>query len=161
MKIKKLFEKFNEINDILGGHLTEISVKQHQITFLVQESLLEAQPLMELLNSVDSYTDSFITTRDDVLYISIGRLSLDSMSKKDILYPFVYIITSFAQKICTCPSLEFIVAKEYIKCFLDKPGLKISDLKTYEDILGVKGKGELELHPQRPYLLFINENIGE
>lgn len=160
MKSNKLFEQFDKINELLEGHLTEISVKQHQVTIMIHESLLEISPLMDFLDSINDYQDTYITTKDEVFYVTIGGLSIDSISKKNILYPFVETITSFSEKICTCPSLEFVIAKEYIKCFLDKPGLRVSDLKLYEEILGQKEKGELQLLLQRPYLLFINDNFG-
>ena len=83
------------------------------------------------------------------------------MTDKDVFYPFLKTIEDFAEKICTCPSLEFVITGQYMKCFLDKPGLRVEDLNHYEEILNAKGKGELELHPQRAYLFFINSSYIE
>ena len=167
MNLKDLFKQTKEISELLNGELLEISVRQHQVTISVKEPMLSLPYVKEILNSAKNSSDSFVSTKNDVLYFTIGGLS-KKIGKKNIFYPFIDIITSFADNICACPSLEFIISNQYMKCFLDKPGLKRGfreetkeSLMDYEDILEAEGKGELELHPQRPYLLFINEDYKE
>ena len=160
MNLKDLFKQTKVISELLNGELLEISVRQHQVTISVKEPMLSLPYVKEILNSAKNSSDSFVSTKNDVLYFTIGGLS-KKIGKKNVFYPFIDIITSFADNICACPSLEFIISNQYMKCFLDKPGLKVSDLMDYEDILEAEGKGELELHPQRPYLLFINEEFKE
>lgn len=156
--LDKLFEMVKRLNDILDGQLLEVSVKQHQITISVKEAILHFNHIKDLLLFSIHDDVSFISVNNDILYLTFGGLSVEEVdSTKPIFKTFINIISQFAEKVCTCPSLEFIISPQYLKCFLDKPGLGIKDLKEYENILDAKGKGELELHPQRPYLLFINE----
>lgn len=159
MKIEDLFNSFQEIDEKINGDVLEISVKQHQVTISLQESLAYFNDINTLLKMYTS-DNSFITSRNDIIYITFSDINRDDLiSEENDFYLFMKIIEEMSDKICACPSLEFIISKEYIKCFLDKPGLRANDLIKYEEILGAKGKGELELHPQRPYLLFINENL--
>lgn len=156
-EIDNLFVTFEEVNKLLDGQLLEISVKQHQITLVMSESLINIQMINNMLKYVQDPLESYISFLNDVLYFVLGGFSI-SNPDENIFYPFMKIINEFSEHICKCPSLEYVVSAQYIKCFLDKAGIKISDLKKYEEILEAKEKGELEMHPQRPYLLFINEN---
>lgn len=158
MKIEDLFKQFNQIDKKLDGDILEISVKQHQITFSLKEPLVTFNDISNLIAMYAS-DNSYVTTKNDIIYITFNDISNDLIKKNNSLYDFMTIIQEMSDKVCTCPSLEYIISREYIKCFLDKPGLRVSDLLEYENILEAKGKGELELHPQRPYLLFINENL--
>lgn len=158
-KIESLFDNFMEINNIMDGNLIEISVKQHQITLLFNDSVLRFSDLNKLVGLYYN-EESFITTQNDEIFrISFANISFDLIEKTNVFYLFMSLIKEMADKICTCPSLEFVVSKEYIKCFLDKPGITINDLKKYEEILDAEDKAVLDFHPQRPYLLFINENM--
>lgn len=156
--INNLFETFGLLNTTMDNQILEMSVKQHQITFIMKESILYFPYVNKLTKHITNYNESYVTTHNDVLYFIIGDLSTKNLDEGDLLYPFVSLIEKFADKICQCPSLEYVVSNQYIKCFLDKPGLKLTDLEEYELILGAANKSELEMHPQRPYLLFINEN---
>ena len=138
----------------------EISVRQHQITISTKEGLVSFLDFETLLGFAVDKDLSFVSIQNDILYFTFGGLSTE-IGKKHIFYLLMETIEEFADKVCTCPSLEFIISPQYLKCFLDKPGLTVGNLKDYEDVLEVKDKGELELHPQRPYLLFINENYKE
>lgn len=152
--IKKLFDSFVSLNKKMNNEVLELSVKQHQISILCNDSLLS----FESINSINISDESFVSTHNDNLYLVIGGLSPDNIKDYEIFHPFMEIIWKFAEEICQCPSLEYKISEQYIKCFLDKPGLKANDLKKYEAILEADNKGELELHPQRAYLLFINED---
>ena len=150
-KIEKLFSDFKKINDICSNDLVEISVKQHQITLMFDTSLLYFSGIEKL----PYLSNGFITTFGDNLFITIEVTeSTKEIYKEEYYKNFFDVIRIFAEKICQCPSLEYVVSNQYIKCFLDKTNLTVNDLKTYEDVLGAEG--QLELHPQRAYLLFIN-----
>lgn len=163
MKLNDLFTQTKLIDELLGGQLLEISVKQHNITISITEPLIYlpyAKKLLSLINDLDGVLEkSFISIHNDIIYFTFEKLSSEDIKEESPLYLFMKTIEEFADKICTCPSLEFIISNQYLKCFLDKPGLTVKSLSDYEDVLNAKGKGELELHPQRPYLLFINENF--
>lgn len=155
--IESLFENFNLLNQSLDNQILEISVKQHQINIIIKDPLFYFSTIKNVEKFVFNPRNSYITIHQDHIIISITDLSTENIDVGNLLYPFLLIIEEFAEKICTCPSLEYVMSKQYIKCFLDKPGLKIEDLQKYEEILQTNGLAELEMHPQRPYLLFINE----
>lgn len=155
--IEDLFKKFIDINKLCNDNLLEISVKQHQVTLMFEETLIHFADFLKLPFTEQSY----ITTYNDNLFITIENLSLENMEESNPLYIFISVISQLYETICTCPSLEFVITGQYMKCFLDKPGLRVEDLNHYEEILNAKGKGELELHPQRAYLFFINSSYIE
>lgn len=162
MKLNELFKQVDLINKMLDGQLLEISVRQHQITLVLKEPFIYLSNVFNLLGKIDVQNDgSFISSKDDVMYLVIGNLNFQEMEQQTLFYVFMKVISEMAEKVCTCPSLEYVVSEQYIKCFLDKPGLDIETLSKYEEVLHAKGKSELELHPQRPYLLFINEDWEE
>ena len=154
--IQKLFNDFNNINKLLDDQLLEISVKQHQITLLLNKSLYfnNLQKILDYINQEKSY----ITFHNDFLCVVLGGFE-DEVDKKSLFYNFLSIIKEMSVEICQCPALEYVVSSQYVKCYLDKTGLNIEDLVKYEKILKAEAKGELEMHPQRPYMLFINEEI--
>lgn len=156
MKVKnKLFNVFNSLNEVLKENsILEVSIKQDQISLLLKETMLN----FEDFNRINDYIeegDVYTILTQEQMYIMID----DPVFSKKTSSPFAYfmkIIQKMAEEVCTCPVLEYSVSDVYIKCFLDKPGLNIEDLHKYEEILEAKGDAELELHSQRPYLLFIN-----
>lgn len=158
MKTKdKLFNVFNGLRgDLEENSILEISVKQDQISLLLKEPMLNFKDF-SIINDYIEKGDVYTILTQEQLYVMID----DPVFSEKTSSPFAYlmqIIQKMAEEICTCPVLEYSVTDTYIKCFLDKPGLKIDDLHKYEEILEVVGDAELELHAQRPYLLFINMN---
>lgn len=158
MKTKdKLFNVFNGLRgDLEENSILEISVKQDQISLLLKEPMLNFKDF-SVINDYIEKGDVYTILTQEQLYVMID----DPVFSEKTSSPFAYlmqIIQKMAEEICTCPVLEYSVTDTYIKCFLDKPGLKIDDLHKYEEILEVVGDAELELHAQRPYLLFINMN---
>lgn len=158
MKTKdKLFNIFNVLRgDLEENSILEISVKQDQISLLLKEPMLNFKDF-SIINDYIEKGDVYTILTQEQLYVMID----DPVFSEKTSSPFAYlmqIIQKMAEEICTCPVLEYSVTDTYIKCFLDKPGLKIDDLHKYEEILEVVGDAELELHAQRPYLLFINMN---
>lgn len=155
--INKVFELFDETNKILDGQVLEISVKMHQITISMKDTMIDMNYIFSLLFKLFEKKFPFgvnVSVNKDILYLTIP-IESDMKNMTDFFSDFINIINEMEKEICSCPSLEYVVADSYVKCFLDKPGTKINDLKTYEKILGAEDIGELELHPQRPYLLFI------
>ncbi len=158
MKTKdKLFNVFNGLRgDLEENSILEISVKQDQISLLLKEPMLNFKDF-SIINDYIEKGDVYTILTQEQLYVMID----DPVFSEKTSSPFAYlmqIIQKMAEEICTCPVLEYSVTDTYIKCFLDKPGLKIDDLHKYEEILEVVDDAELELHTQRPYLLFINMN---
>ena len=158
MKTKdKLFNIFNVLRgDLEENSILESSVKQDQISLLLKEPMLNFKDF-SIINDYIEKGDVYTILTQEQLYVMID----DPVFSEKTSSPFAYlmqIIQKMAEEICTCPVLEYSVTDTYIKCFLDKPGLKIDDLHKYEEILEVVGDAELELHAQRPYLLFINMN---
>ena len=100
-----------------------------------------------------------ITFEEEVHYI-IPNIQDIKNTKPHV---FMKVIREMAEEICQCPSLEFVVSPFYVKCYLDKPGLYLEDVQKYDDIL--KDNGTLELHTQRPYMLYVyygvHDDIGE
>lgn len=158
MKTKdKLFNAFNIVNDILKENsILEISVKQDQISLLLKEQMLNFEDFRGINDYIEK-GDVYTILTQEQLYVMIDDPVFSEKSDSPFGY-LMRIIKKMAEEICTCPVLEYSLSDTYIKCFLDKPGLKIEDLHKYEDILETVDDAELELHAQRPYLLFINMN---
>ena len=161
MKTKNLFDDFAKLNTVLKGKLVEISVRQHQIALVVDKTLSVGQ-IRRFLPVIPSTKDAFITFHENYLYFIIEELNYKDISTKSCIHNFMQVINAMSEEICQCPALEYVVSSQYIKCYLDKTGLTISDLSKYEKILESENPAELEMHPQRPYLLFINnEGLGD
>ena len=107
-KIEELFSLVEDINRQLENLLLEISVKRHQINFLVNYDAIRfngVQSLLELADK-DNYEESFLSydKNNDIFSFAIGGLSLEEVDEKNILYPFLCTIEKMAQEICSCPS---------------------------------------------------------
>ncbi len=162
--MNKLFEAYNKISEIFNKNLLEISVKRTQITLEFSEKVIAFEDISNFYeNSLDIQDNSFITSMDESLFL-VCELSEDVLNDKEkqgVFSEFISITDDIFEKVCKCPIFEFIVSDKYIKMYLDKNGLTVSDLETYEDIFKEKGQGTLEIHGQRPYLLFVNLNFEE
>ena len=155
-----LFNSFKSINEILEGELLEISVRRNQISYIFGGNSIGLKDVKTLIDVMKKYeiSNSYLTIQDDT-YLFLTFEDWYKEAETDGRYldnVFKMYIDEISEKICTCPALEFVVSNQYIKCFLDKGGLTVDDLSSYEELMGAKGS--LELMPQRPYLLFINEN---
>lgn len=160
-----MYEIFTEIKKYLQSSLIEISVKQHQITFIFEKEILPLKTLYLVHDWI--YTDletdqAYLTSLNDIpmvvipdLYFNQGELSENENHSS--LISMLYMISIVADKICKCPALEIAFSDQYLKCYLDKPGLTMNDLENYQKMFGPNPT--LELQVQRPYLLFINENM--
>lgn len=160
MLTTELFEIHKELNKIIASKIIEISVKQHQITFMFdKQDILYIEDLNIIedeLSRVYSFGEPYITTLSEVIYYTIPDISYDDSETAVPSYEkLITTIQKISEKVCQCPALEYIIAENYIKCFLDKPGLAINDLIEYQQIME-NTDATLELLSQRPYLLFIN-----
>jgi len=160
-----MYEIFKDIDEYLQSSLIEISVKQHQITLVFEKDILPLR-VLSLVNdwvSTDLDTDqAYVTSLNDIPMIVIPELyfnqaELSENRNHSSLISMLYMISIVADKICKCPALEIAFSEQYLKCYLDKPGLTMNDLENYQKMFGPNPT--LELQVQRPYLLFINENL--
>lgn len=151
--MNELFNEFNDINQKLEQELIEISVRQHQISYIFEGNTLglkDIETLTCLTLNYDLDRSYLMTQEGDFLVVTF-----DSWEDKSTF--FKKYIKEISDKICQCPAIEFVVSAQYIKCYLDKGGLTVDDLVAYEKIMGATGT--LEVTTQRPYLLFINESF--
>lgn len=161
MKTQKLFEDFYKLNTILEGRLVEISVRQHQIALVIDKTF-KLSLIERFMSSIPSLDEAFLTFHDDHLYLIVEEInSKDIVNTQSLFYNFMKVIGIMSEEICQCPALEYVISSQYIKCYLDKNGLTVSDLEKYEEILESDVPAEIELHPQRPYVLFINMEVDD
>lgn len=163
--IKDLFNEVNRIKDLLETDFVEISVKQHQIDVVFKQdngiNLEDLNKIKKVFEKNHTFETPYLTTFEEEFHFTIPQIEKKKDKKKPHL--FMAAIQKMADEICMCPSLEYVISSFYVKCFLDKPGLYVSDLSKYNEIL--QDKGTLELHAQRPYLLYVyygaNDDINE
>ena len=164
-----LFKSFDEIQarrkDV---KILEISLRQNQILIIFEKDLIPLNAFDDLSNMVRKAVRECVAPK----YSSIGyigenpALIIDTHVFKSDVHTFSTTfqvlddtINYIANKICRCPALEIVFSNQYIKCYLDKPGITLDDIRKYEEIFRLKGT--LELFGQRPYLLLINDNFEE
>lgn len=156
-----VFDMFDSVSEFLeGAYLTEISLKQNQITLTFDKDILRLSSIKLLLEFIEdlipSDNNGYFTSLNDIPMIVIPDIKFTGLTQKNNVFMVMMdLITKIAEKICTCPSLEIVFSSNYLKCYLDKPGLTVNDLREYEKLFDLEGS--LELHAQRPYLLFVRE----
>lgn len=161
--MSKLFEAYNKISKIFNDNLIEISVRRHEITLEFDEKIVLLDNINHFYKKSPIKEGSFIVSNEDSLFL-VCKLDddiLEDKEKQGLFKDFISITNEIFEKVCKCPVFEFIISDKYIKMYLDKQGLTTSDLEAYETIFKEEGEGTLELHVQRPYLLFVNVNFEE
>lgn len=161
--MSKLFEAYNKISKIFNDNLIEISVRRHEITLEFDEKIVLLDNINHFYKKSPITEGSFIASNEDSLFL-VCKLDddiLEDKEKQGLFKDFISITNEIFEKVCKCPVFEFIISDKYIKMYLDKQGLTTSDLEAYETIFKEEGEGTLELHVQRPYLLFVNVNFEE
>ena len=157
--IKDLFEEVRRLDDSIQSNLIEVSVKQHQIDFMFKKDMLvyvsDLNDIKSSFEGLHLFEEPYLTVFEDEIHFIIPNIELNNMKQ----HIFMKFIGKLADEICTCPSLEFVISPFYIRCYLDKPGLFVDDLKKYDKILN--DKGTLELHTQRPYLLYVYYGVHD
>lgn len=156
-----LYKIFEEINDKFKYDMIEISVKPRQIVLMFKGTYLMKDDLTELVKMTEKANNGFLYSEEGGLCYAIDYNEDESVP--DISLPFLDILKEISERVCACPILEFVISDKYIKMFLDKRDLTVTDLLEYEDIFGENSNGTLMLHAQRPYLLFVNAHydIGD
>lgn len=154
-----MFTIFNSIQEYIPeSNLIEISVKQHQISLCLdnQEVLYFSDVLSLCHDIMVNPQDTYITTHDRNFYIIIPNIN-DNLKDSSKFNDLIHVIEYMAEHICQCPALEYVISSNYIKCFLDKPGIKLSEVIKLEELFGEECT--LELGANRPYALFVNINF--
>lgn len=157
---KKVFKDFDEINNLFASDLIEISFKVGQVILMFNGAYLNNDDL-RILTQITQRTNAVLFSEENVLHYAIDYN--EETNIPEIPSSFMEILDEIRERVCKCPILEFVVSDKYLKLYLDKKDLSVTDLLEYEDIFHFQGEGTLMLHVQRPYLLFINTDydIGE
>lgn len=158
--MKKLFKTFNELNEkITDNEIDEISIKQPQIQFtFLNGKILSIKDILAIEAHVNYAIATDVTTYDDSIMLTFRDLenSQENIDKPDNKFkPFLQLINALAEKVCTCPSLEATITKNYIKFYIDKPNIQLDALQEVDKIIGAKS--QLELTGPRPYLLYVKD----
>lgn len=155
-----MFDAFYRIQELIKSNtIAEISVKQHHITIkLKEQNVFYFSDVLSLTHDMMvTPISSYVTTNNDVIYLMIEDIPEKADTIKSDFKEFVQTIRYLAEHVCACPSLEFAISGQYIKFYLDKPGFKLSEIKKVEELFN--SECTLELTVQRPYMLFINEQL--
>lgn len=162
--MSNLFKTFKKISELFDDNITEISVKRHQIALEFNEKAILLHSLNQFYKESPKFKeDSFIASNEGSLFLvcQISEDVLNDSEKQGLFKDFISITDEIFDKVCKCPVFEFVLTDKYLKMYLDKQGLTTKDLETYESIFKEEGEGTIELHAQRPYLLFVNINFEE
>lgn len=162
--MNELFKSFNEIAAIFDDSLTEISVARHRISLEFMEKMIPLYSINKFYDKAPDVKDkSFLAVNEDILFLvcELEESVLENKEKQGLFQTFIKVTDEIFEKVCKCPVFEFVISDKYIKIYLDKQGLTTEDLEAYEEIFELKGEGTLELHAQRPYLLFVNIDFNE
>lgn len=154
--IENAFSTIEYINEQLDIDVLEVSVKKSQIVFTFADGLMISMKDLLALHRLDKkYGVTDVTCFQNRLYVAIR--DIDSIESGSVYEYFYEIITVLRDLVCTCPALEYIISKEYIKVFLDVPNIQVSSLWKLVDVF--KQDPFVEFSGDRPYLLFINEDM--
>lgn len=157
--INQAFKAFDIIDSQLDGDIMEISVKQSQIVLSFYDELIVNMDDIDMLNKLgDKLQVSDITCFQNQLYVAMrGIRDIDSFGKESMFISFYEVIKVLRDIVCACPALEYVISREYLKVYLDLANIKLSDLWRLIDVF--KQDPFIEFSGDRPYLLFINENM--
>ena len=154
-KTKDIFTVFSRIRNILDldGELSEIAVNQNQIIFECS-NIIEFHKFnaLRVLMGIDP---NDITTFENKLFVAYRGI-LDNneeiTSEPKLLMNTIQEVSNY---VCKCPILEMRISNEYIKVYLDKPNIKISDIIKLDEIFS--SEGVLQTGEQRAYVLYVND----
>jgi len=157
-----MFEAFDKINNISGiESVSEISIHQNQISFAFDsKNIIYMENINEIEQLVNPITITDITLFENALIASCRDLQALEKKKDNQSNPlclFKAVIEELAKTVCACPALEFVISGSFIKCFLDKPNILLEDVAKLDTIFD--SKGVLELNGQRPYVLYVRDEI--
>lgn len=159
IKVNKVIDIFYKISNLTCNSLLEISIKKSRVNFEFKES-----NLIHIRDVIDLLEDDFID--EDYLYFTAFENNIhltydcgDKVAHNDIPSTSIFknlfdLLEEIGEHICQCPALEYIIAENYIKIFIDKPNIEFNDLYNLQKVFGQEFT--LELQKQRPYCLFVN-----
>lgn len=156
--IKFLFDRFDKLNQVLENKIAEISVKQSRITFdFEDQSILPMSDLKKINESSGAFSVSEVAAFQDRLFVIFDELDEGDYEPEfekplGCIYSFIF---TLREKLCTCPMLEFQIAKNYIKIYIDVPNVYVQNLAEIEEIM--HAKGTVESNGQRNYLLYVRD----
>ena len=159
------FEKISNIRNIVD--VVEISLRQGQFMILFKPQIIPLDVLESFSKEIrrqdngiaPTYCSITFINENPALVINTNKFKSDQFEFGDTFQVLYDTIHYAADNICKCPALEIVFSNQYIKCYLDKPGLTLDDVSKYEVMF--RCKGTLELFGQRPYLLLINDVFEE
>lgn len=163
-----LFKIFNEISDLRKDlKIIEISLRQGQFLIIFEPGIIPLQAFIKISRAVRRsengllpiYSSIGFINENPALIINTNSFKSDQFEYSPTFEILDKVITYAAENICKCPALEIAFSSQYIKCYLDKPGITTDDVAKYEQMFGLRGT--LELFGQRPYLLLINDDFEE
>lgn len=164
IKVDKLLGLFSKINKLSDDNIVEISIKKARINFEFKDgSIVYSKILLGLLedpliNEENSYMTSWegnIRLTCDTHQFVNGNNATLNIPKDSLFKDFFDLIEELGDHICQCPSLEYVVAENFIKVYIDKPSMSINDFIDLKEVFGQNYT--IELSKQRPYCLFIAE----
>lgn len=150
--IQDVFKFYKGLQAIMEDEIKEISVHQDQISICCHNFVEYGNfgALSELLGM--DPTD--ISIFNDSIYISY-RIISSQKHYSTYVKTCKDIMSSIADCICQCPSLEMTVTDQYAKVYLDKPNIKVKDISELDTVMGAEGT--LQTGEQRAYVLYLNE----
>ena len=157
--INQAFKSLEIIDSQLEVDIMEISVKQSQITLVFFDSIIVyMNDLLALDKMGDKLKVTDVTCFQDQLYVSMrGIKGYESFGDESMFTAFYDVIVTLRDLVCSCPALEYVISKEYLKVYLDVPNIQLSELYKLIDVF--KQDPFVELSGDRPYLLFVNEDV--
>lgn len=156
--IKFLFDRFDKLNRTLDNKIAEISVKQSRITFdFEDQSVLSMSDLRKINESSGAFLVSEIATFQDRLFVIFDELEKGDYEPEfekplGCIYSFIF---TLRDHLCTCPMLEFQIAENYLKIYIDVPNVYVQNLTKIEEIM--QARGTIESNGQRNYLLYVKD----
>lgn len=157
--IKTLFDRFDKINENLDNKISEISIKQSRVTLdFTNQNTITSTDLKKIDNMSPFFKITEITTFQDRIFIVFDKLDEKEFDENiggnplGLIYSF---IKTLAENLCTCPMLEYQIAENYIKIYIDIPNVFVKDLVNVEEIL--QSNGTIESNGQRMYLLYVKD----
>ena len=158
--LNAMFEIFHSIEEMFHSEnrLIEISIKQDIIKlYFLEKDTFYFNDVLSLANDdLINIESTYLLFHNDVSIV-VEDIPKDVDTSQSKFKDLINVIHYLADHICRCPSLEFTISSQYIKFYLDKPGIKTSEICKVEDLFNAECT--LELHLDRPYALFINENL--
>lgn len=159
ISLKMLFDAFEKLNNHSEQQkILEVSIQHNQITLLFDSNnIIYMDTLSEIEEIIAPVEITDITVFENGLRASCRDLTAlkptGKVINKNPFCLFKYVIDQIREIVCKCPALEFTITESYIKCYIDKPNMPLTDLVKLDDVFNEAGT--LELGHQRSYVLYV------